>query len=295
MATSPANMAVREKRRRSTPLAIEQVNIMKALTAAEYSRRQFILNYAASRETRLLIPGQKADVIKEAEEWVVVWLNQNGFTTVSNEFFKFAVDERLWIAWVGDDVPFPFAFMRRTLEASEPSRRAQTPPETRTKTKSEGFVDLAANGVEVRVFEKGPQPEAELATAPVQHRPKKHHHHQHHHQHHHRSSSSSSSSGGGGGGSQKGLQQEDSAPLKKAHTAPVKSSKGHPLPAVAEVPGAMESDMGQKRSLSLNSIDDIKLGRKQVGGSGNRGGDGGGLDRKPFLARLGKSWARRMS
>jgi hypothetical protein len=94
----PANAAVRESRRRSTPLDVERMNVMKALTAAEYSRRQFILNFAASRDTQLLIPGQKSDAVKAAEEWVAVWLNQTGFDNVNNEFFKYTVDARLWIA-----------------------------------------------------------------------------------------------------------------------------------------------------------------------------------------------------
>ncbi|KAK0719193.1 hypothetical protein B0H67DRAFT_485417, partial [Lasiosphaeris hirsuta] len=111
-----ANAAVREQRRRSTPLDIEQMNVMKALTAAEYSRRQFVLNFAASRDTRLLIPGQKADAIKAAEEWAVVWLNKNGYETITNEFFKYTVDARLWTTLVGPDVGFPFSFMRRAID-----------------------------------------------------------------------------------------------------------------------------------------------------------------------------------
>ncbi|KAK0735150.1 hypothetical protein B0T26DRAFT_630230, partial [Lasiosphaeria miniovina] len=109
--TTAANAAVRESRRRSTPLDIEQVNVMKALTAAEYSRRQFVLNFAASKDTRLLIPGQKADAIKAAEESVVVWMSHNGFGTVTNEYFKYTVDMRLWTTLVGQEIEFPFAFM----------------------------------------------------------------------------------------------------------------------------------------------------------------------------------------
>jgi len=95
---NPANAAIREQRRRSTAFDIEQINIMKALTAAEYSRRQFVLNFAASKDTQLLVPGKKADVIKEAEEWAVKYLNDNGLSTVNNDFFKYTVDARLWAA-----------------------------------------------------------------------------------------------------------------------------------------------------------------------------------------------------
>lgn len=94
--TVPANAAIREARRRSTPFDIEQMDIIKALTAAEYSRRQFVLNFAASKDTRLLIPGQKAEVTKEAEEWAVAYLNQNGFSVVANDLFRYTVDARLW-------------------------------------------------------------------------------------------------------------------------------------------------------------------------------------------------------
>ena len=93
---APANAAVRENRRRSTTLDLERVNVMKALTAAEYSRRQFILNFAASRDTQLLVPGQKSDAVKSAEEWVVAWLAKNGHHAVKADFFKYTVDARLW-------------------------------------------------------------------------------------------------------------------------------------------------------------------------------------------------------
>lgn len=98
---NPANAAIREQRRRSTAFDIEQMNIMKALTAAEYSRRQFVLNFAASKDTQLLVPGKKADAIKEAEEWAVKYLNDNGFSIVNNDFFKYTVDARLWAALGG--------------------------------------------------------------------------------------------------------------------------------------------------------------------------------------------------
>jgi hypothetical protein len=75
---------------------IEQMNVMQALTAAEYSRRECVLNFAASKNTQLLVPRQKTDAIKGAEEWVVSCLYQNGYDTINNEFFKYTVDARLW-------------------------------------------------------------------------------------------------------------------------------------------------------------------------------------------------------
>ncbi|KAK4236616.1 hypothetical protein C8A03DRAFT_45416 [Achaetomium macrosporum] len=123
----PANAAVRENRRRSTPLDLERINVIKALTAAEYSRRQFILNFAASRDTKLLVPGRKSDAIKAAEEWVAAWLSQSGYETSDHEFFKYSVDARLWSIHVGGDIEFPFAFMRGNIEAapSESSNEAE--------------------------------------------------------------------------------------------------------------------------------------------------------------------------
>jgi hypothetical protein len=83
---NPANAAVRENRRNSTPQDLERLDVIKALTAAEYSRRQFVLNFAASRDTKLLIPGQKSDAVKAAEEWAAAWLSQNGHATANHEF-----------------------------------------------------------------------------------------------------------------------------------------------------------------------------------------------------------------
>lgn len=114
---NPANVAVREQRRRSTPFDIEQMNILKALTAAEYSRRQFVLNFAASKDTQLLVPGQKADAIKEAEEWAVSYLNENGYSTVNSDFFKYTVDERLWTALGGCFLhPFHLSILTMNLQ-----------------------------------------------------------------------------------------------------------------------------------------------------------------------------------
>ncbi|KAL2125570.1 hypothetical protein VTJ04DRAFT_1935 [Mycothermus thermophilus] len=108
----PANAAVREARRRSTPSELERMNVAKALATAEYSRRQFILNFAASRNTELLIPGRKSEAIKAAEQWAARHLHQLGYQAPTNDLLKFTADERLWATHVGDDIPFPFAFMR---------------------------------------------------------------------------------------------------------------------------------------------------------------------------------------
>ncbi|KAK4107360.1 hypothetical protein N656DRAFT_698185, partial [Canariomyces notabilis] len=107
-----ANAAVRERRRRSTPVDLERIDVLKALTAAEYSRRQFILNFAASRDTQLLVPGQKSAAVKAAEEWVATCFAQNDMATANNDYFKYMVDARLWATHVGNDVEFPFSFMR---------------------------------------------------------------------------------------------------------------------------------------------------------------------------------------
>ncbi|AEO69916.1 uncharacterized protein THITE_2171153, partial [Thermothielavioides terrestris NRRL 8126] len=117
----PANAAVRESKRRATPRDWERINVLKALSAAEHSRRQFILNFAASRDTTLLVPGQKADAVKAAEESVANWLSQSGYERVSSEFFKYTVDARLWSTHVGGELDFPFAFMRGKVEASAKS------------------------------------------------------------------------------------------------------------------------------------------------------------------------------
>jgi hypothetical protein len=92
----PANAAVRERRRKSTPAGLERVNVINALTAAEHSRRQFILNFAASRDTQLAIPGKKAAAVKAAEEWAAWQLNQNGHHAPGHDLFKYTVDVRLW-------------------------------------------------------------------------------------------------------------------------------------------------------------------------------------------------------
>ncbi|GAB1309941.1 hypothetical protein MFIFM68171_00151 [Madurella fahalii] len=138
MATAAANVAVRERRRRSTPVDLERMEIMKALTAAEHSRRQFILNFAASRDTRLLIPGQKSNAVKAAEEWVADWFARNAMESANSEYFKYMVDARLWTAHVGDELDFPFAFMRGKPEESLSSSSShETGPD---RPKSEAFL-----------------------------------------------------------------------------------------------------------------------------------------------------------
>ncbi len=119
---APANAAVRERRRRSTPLDLERMNVIKALTAAEYSRRQFILNFAASRDTRLLVPGQKSDAVKAAEEWVVAWLGQNGYQEVNSEFFRYKVDDRLWTTYGTSRRSLLYLFLRLTISSGKRHR-----------------------------------------------------------------------------------------------------------------------------------------------------------------------------
>lgn len=154
MATRVANAAVRERRRRSTPIELERMEILKALTAAEHSRRQFILNFAATRDTRLLVPGQKSDAVKAAEEWVANCFTQNGIGSVDSEYFKYTVDARLWSlhgvsihyrlrqltnsSVVGDDLDFPFAFMSGT--SKDPSISSRNCDGEPNRPKSEAFL-----------------------------------------------------------------------------------------------------------------------------------------------------------
>ncbi|KAK4040956.1 hypothetical protein C8A01DRAFT_35012 [Parachaetomium inaequale] len=163
----PANAAVREIRRRSTALDLERINVLKALTAAEHSRRQFILNFAASRDTQLLIPGKKSDAVKAAEEWVAIWLSQNGYLAVKNDFFKYTVDARLWSAHVGDDVDFPFAFMR----GKEPSLSDISEGEYKRPMST---ASLVAHEIDVRDGEVLPvTAPAESTGSPEAHSPRK--------------------------------------------------------------------------------------------------------------------------
>ncbi|KAK1752639.1 hypothetical protein QBC47DRAFT_61495 [Echria macrotheca] len=167
---NPANIAVREQRRRSSAFDVEQMNVMKALTAAEYSRRQFVLNFAASKDTQLLVPGQKADAIKEAEEWAVSYLNQNGFSTVTNDFFKYTVDARLWNKLVGPEPDFPFAFMRRAFEPSTPSidsenTASNAAPRPGSEVFSDGY-DIGVTRLDQVLTRESTQPELPPARRP---------------------------------------------------------------------------------------------------------------------------------
>lgn len=151
MATAAANKAVRERRRQSSAVEIEKMNVMKALTAAEYSRRQFVLNFAASKDIQLLVPGQKADVIKEAEEWAVRWLSENGYASASNDFFKYTVDARLWNTLVGGDIEFPFAFMR-----SSPETPNGVSSESNQVVRPKTATCLANHAVEISTYNRIP-------------------------------------------------------------------------------------------------------------------------------------------
>jgi len=218
------------------------MNVLKALTAAEYSRRQFILNFAASRDTQLLIPGQKSDAVKAAEEWVAGWLSQNGYQNVNNEFFKYTVDARLWSTHgtflescllrsltptVGDDVEFPFAFMRGTPETS-PSEISSIEAE-KMRPKSEAF--LIGQDVDLRNGEMIPVAPAPAAS------PRK--------------------------------------PQEQSATSAPQTRRRRSIKQSVDV-----SD--KKRSMSLNSIDELKNPKVSQ-------------DKFPFLVRLGRSWSRRVS
>ncbi|KAK3382186.1 hypothetical protein B0T24DRAFT_3093 [Lasiosphaeria ovina] len=237
--TTAANAAVRESRRRSTPLDIEQVNVMKALTAAEYSRRQFVLNFAASKDTRLLIPGQKADAIKAAEESVVVWMSQNGFGTVTNDYFKYTVDMRLWTTLVGEEIEFPFAFMAGPSRESDVARRP----------KSEAFPVSydEVSPLDLVPVERAPTlpPKLDLPEAQRPRRLSQQH-----------------------PAAQQSQQPEAAVqPPQRQRPSKGKRAAGGP----------------EKRSLSLSSVDDLKMAKKL------------NQDKFPFLMRLGRSWSRRMS
>ncbi|KAJ4287903.1 hypothetical protein N0V88_007523 [Collariella sp. IMI 366227] len=119
----PANAAVRERRRKSSPRQLARINVIQALTAAEYSRRQFILNFAASRHFELLLPGRKADAVKAAEEWVSASFAKEGYHHVDAEFYKYTVDSQLWSTYVGDEVDFPFSFMQERADISIDTKR----------------------------------------------------------------------------------------------------------------------------------------------------------------------------
>lgn len=309
MTTAAANTAVRERRRRSTQVDIEQMDIMKALTAAEYSRRQFVLNYAASRDTKLLVPGQKADTIKQAEEWVAQWMNQSGYSTIGNDCFKYTVDERLWTTLgnylppsippslphaspltnlpVGTDIPFPFAFMRQLPEVviSElPTGDPQAPQhinpvdlQYRARPKSEAFLpDLTT--VEVRLLEdatKQPSPptakDGKLSRTTTNN-----------------SNSTPLSAQQTETQSTPTREPQRRASLMSSGRRKKKSSpsgsKGSP-PGVQTSSAVMSAPLlEKKRSMSLTSLEDLKLTRRTSA-----------QERFPFLVRWGRSWGRRTS
>ncbi|KAK4160093.1 hypothetical protein QBC43DRAFT_293291 [Cladorrhinum sp. PSN259] len=243
--TSAANASVRERRRQSSHVDLEQINVMKALTAAEHSRRQFVLNFAASKQTHLLMPGKKADAVKAAEEWVAAWLGQNGLNPASSEFFKYKVDAQLWSTHVGSEVEFPFSFMRVNLDAA-PS--TTTTPESRRESQipqrrlSQTVLDDAAKENDQAPLSSTPSPaKAELPDA---RRPRRYH------------------------------QQEQTIVESVARQRSSSTRKIQSLVA--------ETASDKKRSLSLNSIDDLKMNKLSQ-------------DKFPLLVRLGKSWSRRMS
>ncbi|KAK3985062.1 hypothetical protein QBC44DRAFT_164457 [Cladorrhinum sp. PSN332] len=251
MMSSAANASVRERRRRSSTMDLEQMNVIKALTAAEHSRRQFVLNFAASKQTRLLIPGQKADAVKAAEEWVAAWLGQNGLSPVSSEFFKYTVDAQLWSTHVGSEVDFPFSFMRANLDVvSSATATPESRRESQTTQRPLSQVILDDATTETRSDDQtslSSSPSPAKAELPDARRPRKY------------------------------QQQEQTAvtePMSRQRSGSTTKKKQS---LVTETP----SD--KKRSLSLNSIDDIKMGKLSQ------------ENKLPLLVRLGRSWSRRMS
>lgn len=225
---------------------LEQLNIMKALTAAEHSRRQFILNFAASKETNLLVPGQKAVAVKLAEESVTAWLNHNGLHPASSEFFKFTVDAQLWKQHVGDDVQFPFAFMQNSTDAilssGEVSPGAHRPSDIKRPVSDVYPVDEA---IELRTDDQ-----SSLSTVPSQTKPER----------------------------PEPLLQRKQSPQVPARTVPTPTSS--PLSNRKRHSIITETLKDKRRSLSLTSIDDIKMSKQE---------------KVPFLSKLGRSWSRRMS
>ncbi|KAK0669119.1 hypothetical protein QBC41DRAFT_365040 [Cercophora samala] len=245
MTSEAANTAVRERRRQSAPTDLEQLNIMKALTAAEHSRRQFILNYASSKDTSLLIPGKKSEVVKLAEQWVVGWLHQNNLNPVSSEFFKYTVDTHLWATYIGNAVEFPFTFMRSTTEdstATSPVSRRESDTTTQARPLSEVDPLDKAQTKESTLSDEQPS----LSTVPSQ-------------------------------------PTVDTRQLPVlSNPTPTKqwsSMRKRQSPTVTEL---RTGDEDKRRSLSLTSIDDLKMPK-------------GNPTKVPLFTRLGRSWSRRMS
>jgi len=278
--TAPAaNTAVRERRRRSSQGTLQRMDAMKAMTAAEYSRRQFILNYAASTDTTLLIPGRKADVTKAAEDWVGAWLlSQHNAASgpaatgaemrVTDAYFKYTVDARLWSALVGDDTPFPFTFMRAAISPSPDSKPDETStdpasPARRRRNKSEGF--LLDKTIQVDLL-------ASVATAKAQQQQQQQQQQQAPNLSHKKSS----------GGKSEGEKKEQRSR---------RSSKAGSV----DKPTATASELVLDNS-SLNSIEDLKLGKtgsaKEAAAGEDGPGAGGGKSK--FMARWkSKSWGSR--
>jgi hypothetical protein len=186
MAARAANAAVRERRRRSTPVDLERIDVLKALTAAEYSRRQFILNFAASRDTQLLVPGQKSAAVKAAEEWVATCFAQNDMTTANNDYFKYMVDARLWathgmlthplslqppvanpLPAVGNDVDFPFSFMRQRSKSEGAPSDISSVGIDLPRPQSETFADGETLGPVTTLTAAHPGPESTPTSTPT--------------------------------------------------------------------------------------------------------------------------------
>ncbi|KAK0732510.1 hypothetical protein B0T21DRAFT_384776 [Apiosordaria backusii] len=244
MTSEAANMAVRERRRQSAPTDLEQLNIMKALTAAEHSRRQFILNYAASKDTSLLIPGKKSEVVKLAEQWVVGWLHQNNLNPVSSEFFKYTVDTHLWATYIGSAVEFPFTFMRGTVDDSTVTSPVSRRESDTTQARPLSEVD-PLDKAETKESTQSDE-ERSLSTVPSQ--PK---------------------------------VETRQVPVLSSPTATRQwpSMQKRQAPTVTEL---RAGDADKRRSLSLTSIDDLKMSKASP-------------TKVPLFTRLGRSWSRRMS
>ncbi|KAL2150999.1 hypothetical protein VTH82DRAFT_6097 [Thermothelomyces myriococcoides] len=236
---SPANAAVRENRRQTTPLELERMNVSKALTAAEHSRRQFILNFAATRNTQLLIPGRKSDAVKVAEEWAAVRLRQNGHPVVKDEFFRYTVDARLWETHVGNDIDFPFAFMGRPFE----------PSESDSTEADDKRPDSEPSSLDAKEIEAG-QGDVLPAMAP--------------------SSQPTTPAG---------LRSPRKPPQQRQQSAPSTPVGGRQRSIThSKTYGTPLRD----RSMSLTSFDAVKSPKV-------------GQEKIPLLARLGRSWSRRLS
>ncbi|KAK4151626.1 hypothetical protein C8A00DRAFT_16990 [Chaetomidium leptoderma] len=230
----PANAAVRENRRLSTPCDLQRFSVIKALAAAEYSRRQFILNFSASRDTQLLVPGKKSDAVKAAEKGVALWFGQNGHHTVDAEFFRYKVDKRLWLIHVGDEPEFPFTFMRGKFA---PPPHAAPPSDISSLDKSAAFTP----GQEIDLRDGEILPLTDPAGSPKV---------------------------------QASRRQQQRQPAPSTPQTHSKRSTRHLESA--------EVSSDRKRSMSLNSLDDLKTPKSNQ-------------EKPPFFVRLGRSWSRRMS